>query len=240
MAEESSGMGSGLGGMLNVFVDPGTTAKHAAKKGFWLWPALTLVIGFMVFGYLMVPYNTQLGEAKFQERAQTQNLPAEQLETGRKIAHVIGYVFIFAIPIFAILFSLLFAWLINVMLSMLAAKGRFRDTFGLFLACGLIPFLQVVAGYIEIRAKGDPITSQEQIQPPFGLDIFLQGLHGVPLAFVHFFSIFEIWYLVVLTVGISALYGISKGKAFAAITPVWVIPLIIALIGGVFSGKSGG
>jgi hypothetical protein len=240
MAEESSGIGGGLAGMLNVFVDPGTTAKHAARKGFWLWPALTLVIGFMVFGYLMMPYNAQLAEAKFQERAQTQNLPAEQMETARKVTHIVGYVLIFVIPVVVILFTMLFAWLVNVMLSMVAAKGRFRDTFGLMLACGLIPFLQFVAGYIEMRAKGDPITSQEQTQPPFGLDIFLQGLHGVPLAFVHFFSIFEIWYLVVLTVGISALYGISKGKAFAAITPAWVIPLIMALIGGAFSGKSGG
>jgi membrane-associated PAP2 superfamily phosphatase len=240
MAEESSGIGSGLAGMLNVFVDPGTTAKHAAKKGFWLWPAVTLVIGFMVFGYLMMPYNAQLGEAKFQERAQTQNLPAEQVETAKKVTHIIGYVLIFVIPVFVILFSMLFAWLVNVMLSMVAAKGRFRDTFGLMLACGLIPFLQYAAGYVEMRAKGDPITNQEQMQPPFGLDIFLQGLHGVPLAFVHFFSIFQIWYLVVLTVGISALYGISKGKAFAAITPAWVVPLIFALIGAAFSGKSGG
>lgn len=240
MAEESSGFGGGLAGTLNVFVDPGATAKHAAKKGFWLWPTLILVIGFMVFGYLMMPYNAQLAEIKFQERAQTQNVPAEQLETGRKITHIVGYVVIFIIPVFVIGFTALFAWLINVMLSMLAAKGRFRDTFGMLMACGLIPFLQYAAGYVEVRAKGDAITSQEQLQPPFGLDIFLQGLHGVALAFVHFFSIFEIWYLVVLTFGIAALYGIPKGKAFAAITPAWVIPLILALIGGLFTGKSGG
>jgi hypothetical protein len=235
MAEESSATGSSLVGMLNVFVDPGTTARYATRPGFWLWPALTLVIGFMVFGYLMLPFNAQLGEAKFQERAQTQTMTPEQMETGRKIAHVIGYVLIFVIPVFVILFSMLFAWLINVMLSMLGTKGRFRYTFGLLLACGLIPFLQYAAGYFEMRFKGDPITSQEQMQPPFGLDIFLQGLHGVPLAFVHFFSIFQIWYLIVLTFGIAALYKIPKGKAFAAITPAWVVPLIFALIGGIFN-----
>ncbi len=235
MAEESSASGSSLVGMLNVFVDPGTTARYATRPGFWLWPALTLVIGFMVFAYLMAPFNAQLGEAKLLEQAQTQSMPADRLETGRKITHIIGYVLIFVIPVFVILFSMLFAWLINVMLSMLAAKGRFRDTFGMLLACGLIPFLQYAAGYVEMRAKGDPITTQEQMQPPFGLDIFLQGLHGVPLAFVHYFSIFQIWYLVVLTFGIAALYKIPKGKAFAAITPAWVIPLIFALIGGVFN-----
>jgi hypothetical protein len=235
MAEESSATGSSLAGMLNVFVDPGTTAKYATRQGFWLWPALTLVIGFMIFGYLMQPYNAQLGEAKLQEQAQTQNLPAERLETGRKITHIIGYVLMFIIPVFVILFSMLFAWLTNVMLSMLGTKGRFRYTFGLLLACGLIPFLQYAASYVEIRAKGDPISSQEQMQPPFGLDIFLQGLHGVPLAFVHYFSIFQIWYLLVLTFGIAALYKIPKGKAFAAITPAWVIPLIFALIGGIFN-----
>src|SRR5260221_7733962 len=106
MAEESSGLGSSLGGMLNVFVDPGTTAKHAAKPGFWIWPMLTLVIGFMVFGYLMAPFNAQLGEAKFQERAQTQNIPAEQMETARKITHVVGYVLIVVVPVVVILFSM--------------------------------------------------------------------------------------------------------------------------------------
>jgi len=238
MAEESSGMGSSLAGLLNVFVDPGTTAKHAAKKGFWLWPALILVIGFLVFGYLMMPYTAQLVDVKIQQQIQAQGAPADRLETARNMGHIFMYVGLIATPVFVILFSMLIAWLINVMLSMVAAKGRFHDTFGLLLACGLIPFLQYVATYFEVRFKGDPITSQEQFQAPFGLDIFLQGLHGVPLAFVHFFSIFEIWYLVVLTVGISAMYGISKGKAFASITPAWVIPLIFALIGALFSGGS--
>ena len=238
MAEESSGIGGGLGGMLNVFVDPGTTAKYAAKPGFWLWPTLTLVVGFLVFGYLMMPYTMQLVDIKIQQQIQAQGAPPERMETARNMGHMFGYISLIATPIFIILFSMLIAWLINVMLSMVAAKGRFRDTFGLLMACGLIPFLQYVATYFEVRIKGDPITSAEQFQAPFGLDIFLQGLHGIPLAFVHFFSIFQIWYLVVLTFGIAALYGISKGKAFASITPAWVIPLIFALIGALFSGGS--
>jgi hypothetical protein len=55
------------------------------------------------------------------------------------------------------------------------------------------------------------------------------------LAFVNFFSIFEIWYIVILGLSLAYLTGSSKGKAFAAITPAWLIPLLLAVIRAKFS-----
>ena len=86
-----------------------------------------------------------------------------------------------------------------------------------------------------MRTKGDEITSQEQMSPAFGLDIFIPA-HGVLLTHLNFFSIFQIWSLVILALALAALTGSSKGKAFAAITPAWLIPLIFRIIGSLFSG----
>ena len=236
MAEESSGIGGGLAGMLNVFVDPGTTAKHAAKKGFWLWPVLTLIIGYLVIGFMMKPFYLEMAKAQM---AQNPNIPPERVEAMGNMGGIIATVQIVVTPLVVIGIVALMALLVNVMLSMLGTPGRFQNTFGLMAASGLISLLQFVAIYVVLRMKGDPVTSREQFMAGFGLDIFLPGLHGVPLAIANFFSIFELWYLVVLTFGLSALYKVSKGKAFAAATPAWLIPLLFAIVGGLFSKAPG-
>src|SRR5205814_8940406 len=99
-------------------------------------------------------------------------------------------------PVFVIGFLALFALLVKVMYSMMHVRPRYRDVFSLLAACSLIPLLQFIATYVVLRAKGDAITTPEQMTPPFGLDIFFQGSKGVLFALLNFFSIFEIWYLV--------------------------------------------
>jgi fumarate reductase subunit C len=54
--------------------------------------------------------------------------------------------------------------------------------------------------------------------------------HGALFALLNFFSIFEVWYLIVLTLGLAALAKVSKGKAFFAITPAWVLLLLFRVV----------
>jgi hypothetical protein len=151
------------------------------------------------------------------------------------VAHTITQVLVYVIPVFVVLFTMLSAWLVGVTGSIVGVRAKFRDIFSIMMACSLIGALQYIATYIVLRTKGDEITSQEQMQPAFGLDIFIPA-HGVLLTLLNFFSIFEIWSMVILALALASLTGSSKGKAFAAITPAWLIPLIFRLIGAAFGG----
>jgi hypothetical protein len=141
--------------------------------------------------------------------------------------------------VLAIAFIALFAWLVTVTGSMVGVRAKFRDVFSLMSACSLILALQYIAGYIVLRAKGDEIQSQEQLTPPFGLDILFQNVHGPLLALLNYFSIFQIWYLVVFTVGLAALTKSTKGQAFAAITPAWLLPLLLRMLQAMLQGGTG-
>jgi|SRR5579863_4543738 len=229
-AQETPSIVSGLVGMLNVFVDPATTAKRVPAKLSWLWPLIVFSIIYGVIGYLMMPYTTHLADAAIAERSAQQGLRPEQIERAQNIAHTLSRVGAVINPVVLILALLLLAWLVSMMGSMTGARAKFRNVFSLMASCSLIQALQSIAVYIVVRAKGDEIRSVEQLTPPFGLDIFLQDLHGTLFAVVNFFSIFEIWYIVVLGVGLAALAKSSKGKAFAAITPAWVLPLLLRMI----------
>ncbi len=231
MAEENAGVGSGFLGMFNAFVDPAGLAKRVPAKLFWVWPVITVSLVFIVVGYLLQPFTMQLIDANMAH----QNIPPERIETARNMGHMIGKATIVLTPIFVILFIMLGAWLVSLTASMVGVRTKFRDVFSLMAACSLISCLQYIATYIVLRSKGDEITTQDQMTPPFGLDILVPSAHGMLLAFLNFFSIFEIWYLVILGLALAYLTGSSKGKAFAAITPAWALPLLFKLIGSIFS-----
>jgi hypothetical protein len=240
MAEENPGIASGLVGMLNAFVDPAGLAKRVRAKLFWLWPLVTICVIYVVFGYLMLPYTMQLVDFSMQQRMAAQNLPADRMETARNMAHTFSQVGLAFTPIFVIGILALLAWLVSVTGSIVGLRAKFRDVFSLMAACSLITALQVIATYIVVRAKGEEIQSPEQLMAPFGADIFVQDVHGATLAFLNFFSIFEIWYLVILGLSLAYLTGSSKGKAFVAITPAWLVPLLLSVLRAKFSpGASG-
>jgi hypothetical protein len=238
--EQKLSVGDGFIGMLNAFVDPKATAKRVPAPLSWLWPLISLTIIYVVFTYLMLPYTMNLIDLRINQQISQQGLPADQAERARSLTHMIYQIVPFASPVFVILFVLLFAWLVSVMGSMVGLRAKFRDIFSLIAACQLIQALQTVATYIVLHAKGDEITSQEQLTPAFGLDIFLQNIHGALFALVHFFSIFEIWYLIVLTIALAQLGKTSKGKAFFAITPAWVLSLVVQIVQAMVQGTQGG
>jgi hypothetical protein len=235
MAEENPGVASGLVGMLNAFVDPMGLAKRVKAKLFWLWPLITICIVYIVMGYLMLPYTMQLVDFSMQQRAASQSIPPDRMETARNMAHTFSQVGIAFTPVFVVGILALLAWLVVVTGSMVGLRAKFRDVFSLMAACSLITALQVIAAYIVVRTKGDEIQSPEQLMAPFGADIFIQDVHGAMLAFLNFFSIFEIWYLVILGLSLAYLTGSSKGKAFAAITPAWLVLLLLAMVSAKFS-----
>jgi len=237
--DQKLSVGDGFMGMLNAFVDPAGAAKRVPAPFSWLWPVITLSIIYVVFGYLMLPYTLAVVDLRINEQMAQQNAPVERLEQAKNITHVVTQFSIPATPLIIIGFLALFAWLVGVMGSMAGLRAKFRDIFSLMSACALIPALQYIATYVVVHAKGDEITSQEQLTPPFGLDIALQDIHGALFALVNFFSIFEIWYLIVLTFGLAYLAKSTKGKAFFAITPAWLVPLLLRVVQAMVQGGQG-
>ena len=239
IAQPNPGAASGLSGMFNSFVDPAGLAKSARAPLFWLWPLIIVSLVYIIVGYLMLPYTMQLVDVSISQRAASQGIPADRMETARTMAHTFSTVGIGVVPIFVIGVLALLAWLVTVTGSIVGLRAKFRDVFSVMAACSMISSLQYIATYIVVRAKGDEIQSPEQMMAPLGADIFIQNVHGPLLALLNFFSIFEIWYLVILGLAIAYLTGSSKGKAFAAITPAWVIPLLLVIVRAKFTPGSG-
>ncbi len=233
VAPETAGSAtSGILGMFNAFVDPAGLAKAAKTKMFWLWPLLLTCIVTIVVLYMMTPYTLSISEARLAQ------VPPERQEQARRITQIMASVIPFVAPIGIVVVTVIMAFFVNLTCSMAGVRTKFRDVFSLMTGCSLIVCLQTIATLVVLRVKGDEVTSQEQMTPPFGLDIFIPA-HGALLAVLNFFSIFEIWYLVVFGLALAFMTGSTKGKAFFAITPAWLIPLLLKIVGSFFTPGGG-
>ena len=216
-------------GVFNVFIDPVATARSVPAPYAWLLPLAIFCVAFAIYNWLNIPLTMRVMALN-----PPPNASGEQLERIRSITEMSLKVGTFVGPLFIIGITALLALLTNLMATAMSMKTRFRDVFTLMSAVSLIGVLQLIAGFIVLRAKGDDIQSMQQLRPSFGLDIFFPDLKGPAFAILNFFSIFEIWSLVMLALSLAALTKSSKGKAFAAITPWWFVTLLFAVVGSLF------
>ncbi|MGA2597129.1 MAG: YIP1 family protein [Bryobacteraceae bacterium] len=221
-------LASGITGMFNAFVDPAATAKAAKAPLSWLWPLLILCVAVILLTMFTGPLSINI------MRQNQAGMPQQQLDQTIHFMEMSAKFTPFIVPIFVVLISMALAGLVTLTASMLSMRTKFRDVFALMSLCSLISVLQVVATYFVLNAKKDDLASMQQLQPPFGLDIFFSELKGPLFAILNYFSLFQVWYLVIFGLALAYLAGSSKGKAFAAITPAWLIPLLFKIVGSIF------
>jgi len=215
--------------MFNAFIDPAGTARAVRAPLVWLWPLIILSVTLVLFGMFTAPLRINI-----MRQNPPPNMSGEQLEKTIQMMESFSKIGTFIIPVVVVGFIALLAALAMLTGSMMSLKVRFRDMFALMSVCSLINCVGILASYFVLRAKADELSSVQQLQPPFGLDIFFSDLKGPLFAILNYFSIFQVWYLVMLTLALAHMANSSKGKAFAAITPVWLIPLLFAIVGSLF------
>jgi hypothetical protein len=114
-----------------------------------------------------------------------------------------------------------------------ARSISFKTLYSVNIHCGVIFLLDEVVNFLLIRADilGDHSTPLRG-RFPVGLDILLLGVEdpNIYLSIIlHSTSVFLIWYLVVLALGIRAVTGTSKAKATIIVMTLWCAVVSLAL-----------
>lgn len=156
-------------------------------------------------------------------------IPEEEIK--RTIESILRYqrIGVYLTPVGVLLKWLCLSASLFMSCILLDLKADFKHLFGLVSQCGLITFLQELANFLIIRARGGLIRTIDDLSPRLGLDLILTGL-GKPLMLtLNYFSIFNLWHIVILTFGVASLCHCTKLRAFVATIPTWLLPLAFAL-----------
>ncbi len=219
---QSETLAAGLVGMPSFLFDPARAAGCVRTKWFWVGPLVVFSLISITAGFLMMPIVRHVLEVV----PIPDGVTPERYQRGVAIGTMIQKVAVFLAPLgAALIFSIQAAVLLG-MSSVLSVGAKFRELFNLVAGCGLIQSIAAIAAIVVLKSKGE-ISSMAELRPALGLDIFLpESTNKFLEAFLGYFSVFEIWWIVMLLLIFSAAFRVSKAKALAVILPLVLINLL--------------
>jgi hypothetical protein len=229
-ASPGEGFGSDIAGLGNFLIDPVGAARRVHSKWFWIAPLVVFSIISVIASYLLAPIARHAMEVAPLPPGTT----PEQYQKTMQIGFMIQRITMYLAPLVA---ALIFAIQSAILLGSSAVLGigaKFRQLFNLVAGCSLIQVLSSIAGVIILKAKGE-VSTMAELRPALGLDIFLpEGTNKFMTALLGYFSVFEIWWIVMMVLIYSLAFRVTKGRAFLAVLPLILLSILMRVGGAVF------
>jgi uncharacterized membrane protein YhaH (DUF805 family) len=220
-----------LAGMGSYFIDPEGAARRATHKWFWIAPLIVVSIVAIVTQLVRLPITQQVMETMAPPNGMSDAQWAKQTQISLTVQHVA----VWCSPIIVLVMYLIETGILVAMASILAGSAKFRTILNIVAGCSLIASLEAIASVLVLKMKA-PVSTVAELKPPLGLDLFLpEGTNKFLLGFLSYFTIFNIWYVVMMVLVLAAALRISKGKAFAVVLPWLVLTLLFIMVGAAFT-----
>ncbi len=228
-AEHGESLAWDLAGMPNFFIDPAGAAKRLFSKWFWIGPLVIFSIVSIIASYFIMPIVQHVLEVA----PLPPNVSPEQYQKNIDIGMMIQRISMYCAPITAAALYAIQALIVFAMCSIMAMNAKFRYIFNLIAGCSLIQALSAIASLVILKGKGE-VSTMAELRPALGLDIFLpEGTSKFVVALLGYFSVFEIWWIVMMVLIIGAAFRVSKGKAFAIILPLILLSILFRVVSAV-------
>jgi hypothetical protein len=219
-----------LAGIPSFLIDPQGSARRVHTKWFWVGPLILFSIVSIIAGIVLTPIAQHVMEIAPIPDGVDPAVYQQRLQQGFKFQ---SYAIYLAPITTAIIFALQAVVLFGVS-QIFTVKATFRQMFNLIAGCSIIQLLSSIASVIILKTKGE-ISTMAELRPALGLDIFLpEGTNKFLMAFLGYFSIFEVWWMVMLVLIASAAFKVNKGKAAMIVAPLVLISLLFRVGAAVF------
>ncbi len=206
---------------INIYFSPKKTFEAVRQRPFWLLPMILLILlGTGFFFWTAQPRMNDTLE-KLNKNERIMSLPAEQKQAifdrveNQFKSPLWGSVgVLFATAYFFIAAGILF-FIGNIIMG---GEARYAQVLGAYVYTGFIGIPEMLLQGFLATAKGSLNTalSLAAFFPPDKSETFTYRV-------INGFDIFSIWFVVVLTIGLAAVYNFKTGKVAAWIIPLWIL-----------------
>ncbi len=217
--------------LYEIFTDPAKVYARIDAGLAWWKAFIVMAVIAMAISVVITPFRNQALLPMFE------NLPPEQLERAQAQMKTFGFVGLIMVPIMMIVMFLIVAGIAHVAVNIMSPRANFKKMLSLLAFCGLIPMIEQIVGAAVIAARGiESVESMADLKMSIGPAALLPDATGALEALLQSLSLFQIWYYVVLVLGIAAIFRMKRAQAVIAAVPVWLIGFLLLLIGGKFQG----
>jgi hypothetical protein len=228
--------------IVDTFTAPSKTFIDLLRSAAWWGPFLIMVIVSVGFSYAVQQkvgwekafennmHQSPKQEARFDqltpEQAATQKVIAAKVTAGISYAYSLVVLIITAITTLLVWMTVNFGF---------GGKSKYGQIYAVNMYASLVMNVKYILATIALFAGLAPDSFT--LQNPVGTNIgyFLLGTDTPKwlIALAMHIDLFEIWSIVLGTIGVSIVAKVSRGKAAAAVVGWW---LVLVLIGVAFAG----
>jgi hypothetical protein len=165
-------------------------------------------------------------------------LSDEQLQSQGEMMDKFGVVGMIAAPIIVLIIYVVLAALCNVTANLVSGKSSFKKMLSLLSFASLVGLIEQGLKMLIIHNKGiENITSRDDIfLTSFSPNFFIKA-DGIFRAVLESLSVFQIWFLILFTIGISIVYEIDRKTAIVPTIVVWVLGVLLLMLNGIGGGS---
>lgn len=219
------------GSMLTkIFMEPSKVFERVKQKPLWVSPFVILLVVVTLMALVTAPLQFEAQKQAIMDSDSYTPQEKEQIVSQMEQYAQLAYLGAVAAPIMMAIFFFLAIGLLMLMANVfLGGDASFKQVLSMYAWAGLITALGMVvkAVIILVKNSADVRTS---------LAILLPAGEMKTWSFVilnTFTDVFTIWAAIVTIIGVSIVYGFSKGKAAVAV----LVPTVILLGLGAVAGK---
>jgi hypothetical protein len=233
--EEVSSSGQVEGGfwasLIDIFIDPVKVFKRIGAGLPWWQPFIFIAIASSAIAYFQQPIVKQLFLLN------ENGLSEEQLQAQGDVMDKFGFVGLILAPIAVLVIYLILAALCNVAVNLVSGKSNFKKMLCLLNFTAFVGIIEQALRMLIIHKRGiEEIASRDELYSvSFSLTRFVEA-DGFLRAVLESFSLFQIWFLILFTVGVSVTYEISRKAALAPTIVVWVLGVLMIMLQGLGGG----
>ncbi len=197
----------------------------------WKQPWLMVSILYMIITYLGLPIQRAVMEIN------PGNLPPETLDQQIEMMDKLGFVWVLLAPIGILLVTLVVSGVSYILVTIMSQRATFKQYLTLSFFTDIIAMLGQLIAVIVVRMRGvDQIMGVEDARVSLSLRMLAPADSAVMRGLLGSFEFFVLWSFVVLVMGLTHIFGMSRAQAIAVLIPIWIIYVGMLIAGEVFGG----
>jgi len=226
--------GGFLSSVLDIFTDPFKVFARIDAGLTWWKPFVLVTAVSMILAYLMLPFQKKLIALN------TRGLNEEQLQKAVEGFDKFAPMTLITVPIFLIIVFLIMAGIVHIAINIMSSRSSYKKTLSLISFCGIITLVEQIISTAVLRMRGvEGVESAADLKFSLSLAPLLGEGKGLLNAVLQSLSIFQIWYYVVLVLGIAAIFKLTRKAAIVPVLPIWIFGVLVLWIGGKLGGGMG-
>ena len=223
--------------IIGVLSNPGPTFESIVQRPNILGPLLIFVI-ISVVSAIAVAVKVDFDALAHEAIEANPNIPPDKAEGAVGMTKAIMKVSMYASPVLIVLMLLITAGICLLAFRMFGGEGDFNQALSVTTYAWFPRLIRGILGAIVMLSKGSLsiFDLQNPIMSNLGF-LFDPKTQPVQYAIGSALDIFNIWSLVLLIIGLSAMSKLSKVRSAVIVIVLWLVVNLLSLIGPAMQAK---